>query len=41
MKGVTKVISGYGGGKELNPTYEMICSGKTKHIELIQVSYDT
>lgn len=39
-KGVTRSVCGYGGGKEPNPTYEMICSKKTKHIELVQIDYD-
>ncbi len=40
LKGVTKVESGYSGGKEVNPTYNDICSGLTGHAEVIQVSFD-
>lgn len=40
LKGVTKVISGYSGGKIKNPTYKEICSGLTGHAEVIRVEYD-
>lgn len=36
----TDVISGYSGGKKENPNYKEVASGKTKHIESIQFSYD-
>ncbi len=38
--GVKKVISGYTGGKEENPTYEAVSSGKTGHFEAVQVYYN-
>lgn len=38
--GVTKVVSGYSGGKVKNPTYHEVCSGLTGHAEVIQVTYD-
>jgi len=38
--GVIEVISGYTGGDEPNPTYEMVSSGKTGHVEAVQVIYD-
>ena len=38
--GVVKVVSGYAGGRVANPTYEQVCSGKTGHLEAIQVTYD-
>jgi peptide methionine sulfoxide reductase msrA/msrB len=38
--GVVKVISGYTGGSKENPTYEEVSSGKTGHLEAIQVYYD-
>jgi len=38
--GVYKVISGYTGGKEKNPTYKEVSSGKTNHLEAIQVFYN-
>jgi len=40
IKGVSKVASGYTGGKEKNPSYEQVCSGETGHVEAIQVTYD-
>jgi len=40
LKGVIKVISGYTGGSKENPTYEEVSSGKSGHIEAIQISYD-
>lgn len=40
LKGVTKVISGYMGGKTSNPTYEDICTGDTGHAEIIQIEYN-
>lgn len=39
-KGVTAVISGYTGGTKANPTYKEVCSGKTGHLETIEVSFD-
>ena len=40
LDGVTKVISGYTGGQTENPTYKQVCSGKTGHVEAVQVYYD-
>ncbi len=40
VKGVKEVVSGYSGGKEENPTYEMIGSGMTTHAEAVEVYYD-
>jgi methionine-S-sulfoxide reductase len=39
-KGVIKTVVGYSGGTELNPTYELVTSEKTKHRESIEVTYD-
>ena len=41
MKGVIKVESGYSGGKTEDPTYEQICTGRTGHAEVVQITYDT
>lgn len=38
--GVTKVESGYSGGRTLNPTYEQICEGNTGHAEVIRIEFD-
>ncbi|HEX7540432.1 MAG TPA: peptide-methionine (S)-S-oxide reductase MsrA, partial [Syntrophales bacterium] len=40
VPGVLQVISGYTGGKKENPTYEEVSSGRTGHLEAIQVYYD-
>jgi peptide methionine sulfoxide reductase msrA/msrB len=40
LKGVTKVESGYSGGKIDNPTYREVCSGMTGHAEVIEVTYN-
>ena len=40
LKGVTKVESGYSGGKIDNPTYREICSGMTGHAEVIEITYN-
>lgn len=40
LKGVTKVESGYSGGKIANPTYREVCSGLTGHAEVVEVTYN-
>ena len=40
LDGVVSVVSGYTGGPEKNPTYEQVSSGRTGHLEAIQVTYD-
>jgi peptide-methionine (S)-S-oxide reductase len=40
LKGVSKVVSGYAGGKVKKPTYKEVCSGLTGHAEVIQITYD-
>jgi peptide-methionine (S)-S-oxide reductase len=40
LKGVYKVISGYGGGHVENPSYEQVCDKNTGHVELCQIIYD-
>jgi len=38
--GVISVVSGYTGGTVKNPSYEEVCSGKTGHIEAVEIEYD-
>ncbi len=40
LKGVTRVESGYSGGKIDNPTYREVCSGLTGHAEVVRVFFD-
>jgi len=40
LKGVEDVVSGYSGGNVPNPSYEMVCSGRTGHAEIIQITFD-
>src|SRR6185295_14302837 len=40
VKGVTKVESGYAGGHVKDPSYEEVCTGRTGHAEVIQITYD-
>lgn len=40
LRGVTKVESGYAGGATPNPMYEQVCSGRTGHAEVVQITFD-
>lgn len=40
LKGVQRVVSGYAGGNVENPTYHEVCSGRTKHAESVQITFD-
>jgi peptide-methionine (S)-S-oxide reductase len=40
LNGVSRVISGYAGGRNDNPTYEDICTGQTGHAEVAQITFD-
>lgn len=40
LKGVEKVESGYAGGTVKNPTYRDVCTGKTGHAEVTQITFD-
>lgn len=40
LNGVKSVVSGFSGGKMANPTYEEVCTGRTGHAEVVQVTYD-
>ena len=40
LKGVEKVESGYSGGTVPNPTYEQVCTGRTGHAEVAQITFN-
>ena len=40
VEGVISAISGYSGGHTTNPNYEKISTGKTGHIEALEIIYD-
>lgn len=40
LKGVSRVRSGYSGGKVKDPTYREVCYGRTGHAEVIEVTYN-
>ena len=41
VKGIISVTSGYAGGTVAQPTYAMVCTGKTGHAEVARVEFDT
>lgn len=40
LDGVKSVISGFSGGEIKDPSYKLVSSGKTKHLEVVQVTYN-
>lgn len=41
LEGVLSTVVGYSGGDEVNPVYEQVASGRTGHVESIQVVFDS
>lgn len=40
LRGVKEVVSGYSGGTVPNPSYQQVCTGRTGHAEVVQVTFD-
>lgn len=40
LRGVQSVVSGYAGGHVANPTYQAVCTGRTGHAEVTQITFD-
>ena len=40
LEGVKDVVSGYAGGRTVNPTYKQVCTGQTGHAEVIRIEFD-
>lgn len=40
MEGVLSIVSGYMGGHVDNPTYQQVCTGKSGHVEVVQVTFN-
>lgn len=40
IRGVESVVSGYSGGHDTRPNYANVCTGRTGHAEVVQLSFD-
>lgn len=39
LRGVVSAVSGYAGGETENPTYYDVCTGRTGHAEVVEVTF--
>src|SRR5438093_5985389 len=40
VPGVIEVVSGYAGGHVANPSYRDVCTDRTGHAEVVQITFD-
>ena len=40
LAGVISAVSGYMGGNIPNPSYEIVCTGFSGHLEVVEITYD-
>src|SRR5215472_2787059 len=40
VPGVEDAVCGYAGGSAANPTYKQVCSDRTGHAEVVEVTFD-
>src|ERR1051326_3672703 len=40
LDGVKSVVAGFAGGTTVNPSYEDVCTGRTGHAEVAQITFD-
>lgn len=40
IEGVDKVVSGYSGGDAASAHYDLVSTGKTRHVETVQITYN-
>jgi len=38
--GFKSAVSGYAGGEKPNPTYDEVCTGRSGHAEVVEITYD-
>lgn len=41
LEGVQMVQSGYAGGTIINPSYKEVCTGRTGHAEVVQITFNS